>query len=105
MKKRFICLSFVILTACFAQAGQNTNHHEIDPDEAYKNNCMRCHAATQQYSPRMTKTIIMHMRVRANLPEDVAQAILEYLNGESEAARPVAKSPKSGGNQARQDGK
>jgi hypothetical protein len=102
MKRRFICLSFVILTVCFAQAGQNTNQHEIDPDEAYKNNCMRCHASTQQYSPRMTKTIIMHMRVRANLPEDVAQAILEYLNGESEAVRPVAKAPKSAGNQAHQ---
>jgi hypothetical protein len=105
MKRIFACLSLVMLLACLARAGQNTNHRNIDPDTAYKNNCMRCHASTQQYSPRMTKTIIMHMRVRANLPDDVAQAILEYLNGESEAVRPLAKAPKSGGNEAHQGGK
>ena len=53
----------------------------------------------------MTKTIIAHMRVRANLPEDVAQAILEYLNGESEVVRPPARTPKPGGNEAHQGGK
>jgi hypothetical protein len=64
---------------------------------------MRCHASTQQYSPRMTKTIIMHMRVRANLTEDQAQAILEYLNGNSEASLP-AKTRKASGNQPRPSG-
>jgi hypothetical protein len=91
MKRRFACLSMVTLAAAVAQAGDNTTHRAIDPDAAYKNNCMRCHTSVQQYSPRMTKTIVMHMRIRANLPEDQAQAILEYLNGESEPVRPVAK--------------
>src|SRR5262245_20674432 len=91
MKRQFACLSLAALSAALAQAGENTTHRAIDPDAAYKNNCMRCHTSTQQYSPRMTKTIVMHMRVRANLPEDEAQAILEYLNGESEPVRPAAK--------------
>ncbi len=51
----------------------------VDPDGAYKNNCMRCHSAVQQYSPSKTATIVMHMRVRANLTEGEAQAILQYL--------------------------
>jgi hypothetical protein len=29
---------------------------------------------------RRTKTVVQHMRVRANLTQDEAEAILEYLN-------------------------
>lgn len=56
-------------------------HHTIDADDAYKNNCMRCHTGLPQYSPRMSKTVLMHMRVDANIPGDEADAILEYLRG------------------------
>jgi hypothetical protein len=103
MKSLSICLLFLALAANSAQAADSKNHRSVDPDTAYKNNCMRCHASTQQYSPRMTKTIIMHMRVRANLPEDQAQAILEYLNGNGESSRPV-KTSKPNGTQGRQGG-
>src|SRR5216683_2033284 len=80
--KKLIALS-LLLVPCAAFAADPKSTHAIDPDDAYKNNCMRCHAALPQYSPRMNKTILMHMRVAANLPADEAQAILEYLNGES----------------------
>ena len=53
----------------------------VDPDDAYKNNCMRCHGPVRQYSPRQTATILMHMRVRANMTEEETQAILQYLGG------------------------
>jgi hypothetical protein len=62
---------------------------QIDPDDAYKNNCMRCHAAVQDYSPAKTATIVMHMRVRANLTEEETQAILRYL--QDSPAKPAAK--------------
>ncbi len=62
-----------------AFADDAKNHSAVDPDDAYKNNCMRCHSGTPNYSPRMTETILMHMRVRANLPQDQAEAILQYL--------------------------
>ncbi len=104
MKRLSTCLLFLVLAASFAQAGEDTSSRDIDPDTAYKNNCMRCHASTQQYSPRMTKTIIMHMRVRANLTEDQAQAILEYLNGKTESSIP-AKSHKAAVHEARRRGK
>ena len=49
-------------------------------DQAYKSNCTRCHAEVPKLGTRRTKTIVQHMRVRANLTQDEAQAILEYLN-------------------------
>ena len=61
----------------------------VDPDEAYKNNCMRCHAAVQEYSPAKTATIVMHMRVRANLTEEETEAILRYL--QDAPVKPAAK--------------
>src|SRR5438876_6887543 len=48
-------------------------------DDAYKQNCTRCHAEVPKVNERMTKTILKHMRVRANLTHDEAKAILEYL--------------------------
>lgn len=49
-------------------------------DQAYKSNCTRCHSEVPKMGPRRTKTIVQHMRVRANLTQDEAEAILEYLN-------------------------
>ena len=48
-------------------------------DDAYKQNCTRCHSEVPPLSTRRTKTIVRHMRVRANLPADEAEAILQYL--------------------------
>lgn len=51
----------------------------LDADETYKNNCMRCHTSTPQYPAHTTQTIVMHMRVRANLTQEETEAILQYL--------------------------
>ena len=64
-----------------ASSTSSKKHHAIDPDDAYKNNCMRCHTGLPQYNPRMSKTIMLHMRQDANIPGDEADAILEYLRG------------------------
>jgi hypothetical protein len=74
---QFLVLAAALAIPAFADNGKN--HAAVDPDDAYKNNCMRCHSGTPNYSPRMTQTILMHMRVRANLPQDEAEAILKYL--------------------------
>jgi len=55
------------------------NRPRLDPDDAYKNHCMRCHMATPQYSSGRMQTIVMHMRVRANLTQEETDAILQYL--------------------------
>ena len=49
------------------------------PDEAYKDNCTRCHTEVPKMGPRRTRTVMNHMRVRANLTRDEAEAIYEYL--------------------------
>lgn len=47
--------------------------------QAYKANCTRCHSELPKLEPRAMTTVLMHMRVRANMPKDEARAILEYL--------------------------
>jgi mono/diheme cytochrome c family protein len=51
----------------------------------YAIHCNRCHA--ERYAPEFTaahwKTIMIHMRVRANLPAAQAQEILKYLQEDS----------------------
>jgi hypothetical protein len=81
--KRYLALSVSLLLApCLAAAADSKTHRTVDQDDAYKNNCMRCHSALPQYSSRMSQTIMMHMRVAANLPADDAAAILAYLTQE-----------------------
>jgi len=65
---------------------KNSSTHKLhlppnfSADDAYKQNCTRCHSEVPKLNERMTKTILRHMRVRANIPQDEAKAILEYLN-------------------------
>lgn len=51
----------------------------VDPDEAYKANCSRCHLAPRKFPEAKMATIMRRMRVRANLTEEEAEAILRYL--------------------------
>jgi hypothetical protein len=53
--------------------------------ELYAINCNRCHP--ERYAPERTaeqwKTIMLHMRTRANLPAAQARAILQFLQEDS----------------------
>jgi len=53
--------------------------------ELYSMHCNRCHP--ERYPTERTaaqwKTIVLHMRVRANLPAEHARAILKYLQDNS----------------------
>jgi hypothetical protein len=53
--------------------------------EVYALNCNRCHAEryATEWTPSQWKTIMLHMRVRANLPADQARAVLKYLQEDS----------------------
>lgn len=87
MKKTLI-FSLLCLMALPLLAQSRHKKPPLDPDDTYKNNCMRCHAAVQEYSPAKTATIVMHMRVRANLTQEETQAILRYL--QDAPAKPAA---------------
>jgi cytochrome c5 len=48
-------------------------------DQVFAANCSRCHAAPMSLSPRITGTVIMHMRVRARLSRRDEELLLKYL--------------------------
>ncbi len=52
---------------------------ETAGEQKFQQNCSRCHNAPQELSPRISGTVLLHMRVRASLSQADAQAILRYL--------------------------
>ena len=69
-----------------APAQQTAQLHDVhgdkqrDGDQLFAENCSRCHNAPESFSPRVSGTIVRHMRVRAGLSKEDAQAILRFLN-------------------------
>ena len=57
--------------------------HTMIPDmgqQVFNQNCSRCHNAPEGFSPSISGTIAMHMRVRANLSDADYKALLRFLN-------------------------
>jgi mono/diheme cytochrome c family protein len=54
-------------------------------NELYSIHCSRCHPERYptEWNSAQWKTLMLHMRVRANLPAAQAKAILKYLQEES----------------------
>lgn len=64
----------------------------IDGEQVYKSNCTRCHIAMHAYSEKVSRVIVRHMRVRAMLTQEEADAVLGYLLESSpEASNPRIK--------------
>lgn len=63
------------------QAKKDPAHSAMqDPGERkFQENCSRCHNAPEDLSPRITGTVVQHMRVRASLSAADAREILRYL--------------------------
>jgi cytochrome c5 len=51
-----------------------------DGERAFRQNCSRCHQAPESFPPRISGTIVRHMRVRASLSAEDERAILKFLN-------------------------
>jgi hypothetical protein len=66
-------------------APKKTEKKKLTGAELYSMHCNRCHP--ERYATEFTaaqwKTIMTHMRVRANLPAVQAKAILSYLQEDS----------------------
>lgn len=58
---------------------------ELTGADLYSMNCNRCHPERypMEWNSTQWKTIITHMRVRANLPASEARKILKYLQEDS----------------------
>jgi cytochrome c5 len=48
-------------------------------ERKFQQNCSRCHNAPDELRPRITGTVLMHMRVRASLSAADEQQVLHYL--------------------------
>ena len=61
-------------------SAQHAKPAATNPGErAFQENCSRCHNPPEQLSPRITGTVLRHMRVRAILSPQDEHDILKYL--------------------------
>ncbi len=56
------------------------SHKEHEGERVFAENCSRCHTAPDSFSPRITRTVVRHMRVRASLSERDEKALLQFFN-------------------------
>ncbi len=59
---------------------QATPQHEDDGQRIFEQNCSRCHNAPEGFSPRISGTIVRHMRVRASLSKHDEEELLHFFN-------------------------
>ena len=48
-------------------------------ERVFAANCSRCHQPPMSLPPRMTGTVLMHMRTRARLSREDEKSLLKYL--------------------------
>jgi cytochrome c5 len=98
MKKYWIHISFsVLLLTVLPLASQTTGNsapqaagaknqaskasaQTPDGNQVFLQNCSRCHTVPETFSPRISGTVIRHMRVRAGLSAQDEKALLRFLN-------------------------
>ncbi len=62
------------------RAKQGRSSEQSEGEKKFKENCSRCHETPQGFSPRISGTVLRHMRVRASLSEHDEREILRFLN-------------------------
>lgn len=56
------------------------NQKQSEGQRIFEQNCARCHTPPDGFSPRISGTITMHMRVRASLSEHDMQELQRFFN-------------------------
>jgi len=69
-----------VKSAPHPQQKQQTEQAADEGERVFQQNCSRCHNAPEGFSPRISGTIVRHMRMRANLSRHDEQDLLKYLN-------------------------
>ena len=59
---------------------QASPQQEDEGERIFQQNCSRCHNAPEGFSPRISGTIVRHMRVRASLSQHDAEEVLRFFN-------------------------
>ena len=63
-----------------ASATHASQQHENEGERIFAQNCSRCHNAPEGFSPRISGTIVPHMRVRASLSKHDEEELLKFFN-------------------------
>jgi len=62
------------------QSPKTSAHKQSDGERIFAQNCSRCHTAPDGFSPHISGTVVLHMRVRASLSQHDEQELLHFLN-------------------------
>jgi cytochrome c5 len=72
---------YAVASVALAKDAESKAKKKLTGEQLYAINCNRCHS--ERYPTERTdaqwKTIMLHMRTRAQLPAEDAKAILKYL--------------------------
>jgi cytochrome c5 len=99
MNSKYLAFSFLFMTSLsgLSQAAQpdhpqttqvskpatvnSTSHRPVNEGERiFQQNCTRCHNTPNGFSPRISGTILRHMRVRASLSQHDEQELFRFFN-------------------------
>jgi cytochrome c5 len=61
-------------------ATHSNNQKASEGQTIFEQNCTRCHNQPEGFSPRISGTIVRHMRVRASLSAHDEQELLRFFN-------------------------
>jgi cytochrome c5 len=66
-------------TSAAVMQNSEAENMRFQGEQRFRANCGRCHAAPQKFPPRVMKTILRHMRVRATITDEDQRLILFYM--------------------------
>jgi len=66
-------------TTATVEQTNNLDAMRVAGEQRFRTNCGRCHAAPQKFPPRMMKTVLRHMRVRATITDEDMKLVLFYM--------------------------
>jgi mono/diheme cytochrome c family protein len=96
-QQRFVCLLALVASAGFLVAALGAAAGQVPPaadrpsqqksavptttegEKVFIANCARCHTPPMTLNPRVTGTVLTHMRVRARLSRKDEKLLLQYL--------------------------
>jgi hypothetical protein len=70
---------FPLLLHAGANPADNKAVQQSRGERLFAQNCSRCHMPPMSIPPRVTGTILMHMRTRARLSREDEQALLQFM--------------------------
>jgi mono/diheme cytochrome c family protein len=74
-------IAYAVASVALARDAEPRPKKKLTGEQLYAINCNRCHA--ERYATERTdaqwKTVMLHMRTRAQIPAEDAKAILKYL--------------------------